>query len=298
MDSISPQITDAVNFLAELFDEGCSYSSICVARSALSSILKVGDNHETFGSMPCVRRFVKGVFEARPSLPLKSKCGTWDPSQVLSYLESWFPHHALNLKELSYKLVMLLALLSGQRCQTIHSLQINNMILTKNKCTFFVSSLLKHSRKGSHQKPLEFIAFEDNAKLCIIDVLQEYLRRTKPVRDSQKVNKLLLSFQKPFKPISKDTLARWIKTVLAMAGIDTEVFTAHSTRAASTSAASHAGVPISTILEAAGWSQECTFARFYKKHINQNFGQSLLSSYFIRQNKPSTLDKETSSVLS
>ena len=46
---------------------------------------------------------------------------------------------------------------------------------------------------------------------------------------------MLLGFQKPHDEISSPTIARWIKTILKDAGIDTKVFQAHSSRSASTS---------------------------------------------------------------
>ena len=98
-------------------------------------------------------------------------------------------------------------------------------------------------------------------------------------------NQLLLSFQKPFKPVSKDTISRWIKNVLKGAGIDTTKFGAHSTRAASTSAAAREGTPLEVILESAGWSNCQTFAKFYQKPINApcNFGSVLLEANTVCQ---------------
>ena len=43
IDSISPSISEAVNFLAHLYKSGLGYSAICVARSALSSYLNIAD---------------------------------------------------------------------------------------------------------------------------------------------------------------------------------------------------------------------------------------------------------------
>ena len=70
---------------------------------------------------------------------------------------------------------------------------------------------------------------------------------------------------------------------MGKAGIDTSVYKAHSTthRAAATSAAKGKQVPIDTILSAAGWSSESTFARSYDKPIQDtaaNFGHELLHS--------------------
>ena len=80
-------------------------------------------------------------------------------------------------------------------------------------------------------------------------------------------DQLLIGYQKPHKPVSTDTIARWIKNAMGKVGIDTSVYKAHSTRAAATSAAKGKQVPIDTILSAAGWSSESTFARFYDKPI-------------------------------
>ena len=55
---------------------------------------------------------------------------------MLQYLELHYPHDGLTLKELSYKLVMLLALLSGQRCQTLHCLSVSSMKMSYSKCVF------------------------------------------------------------------------------------------------------------------------------------------------------------------
>ena len=62
---------------------------------------------------------------------------------MLQYLEMPYPHDKLTLKELSYKLVMLLALLSGQRCQTLHCLSLSSMKMNDSKCVFTVDVLLK-----------------------------------------------------------------------------------------------------------------------------------------------------------
>ena len=43
---------------------------------------------------------------------------------------------------------------------------------------------------------------------------------------------LLLSYVKPSKHVSKDTIFRWIKQVLEAAGIDVKKYSAHSRKAA------------------------------------------------------------------
>ena len=59
------------------------------------------------------------------------------------------------------------------------------------------------------------------------------------------------------------TIARWLKAVLTSADVDTSVFSAHSTRGASSSKAVMSGVTLQAILHTADWSSAGTFKRFY-----------------------------------
>ncbi len=69
--------------------------------------------------------------------------------------------------------------------------------------------------------------------------------------------------------MSKQTVTRWVKTLMVNAGIG-EQYGVHSTRAAATSAARLAGVPLSTIIRTAGWKNARTFARFYHRSTEQD----------------------------
>ena len=68
--------------------------------------------------------------------------------------------------------------------------------------------------------------------------------------------------------------------VLTEASINS-VFSAHSTRAASTSAAYNKGIRIDKILAAADWYTESTFSRFYRKPIvstdSSSYGIEIMS---------------------
>ena len=90
--------------------------------------------------------------------------------------------------------------------------------------------------------------------------------------------KLLISFRKPHRAVSKDTVARWVKSTLANAGINVTSFATHSTRAASTSySANKAGLSLAQVLKAAGWTNASTFAKFYNKlPLSDNYGHVIL----------------------
>lgn len=65
--------------------------------------------------------------------------------------------------------------------------------------------------------------------------------------------------------MSSDTIVQWIRTILQQSGVDTSMYSAHSTRAASSSVAATMGCPIDDILFQVDWSNAKTFAKFYNK---------------------------------
>ena len=69
---------------------------------------------------------------------------------------------------------MLLALLSGQRGQTLHLLDIRNVYITNDSVKIVIGDLLKTSRPNKHLGELNFAAFPHNDSLCIVSVLQNY----------------------------------------------------------------------------------------------------------------------------
>ena len=54
---------------------------------------------------------------------------------------------------------------------------------------------------------------------------------------------------------------------MSKAGIDTSIFSPHSTWSAASSTAKKCRVPINTILKTGGWRSMKTFGRFYDKKI-------------------------------
>ena len=65
---ISPTVAEGVNFIGDLYDKGIGYSGLNTAWSALSAIITLSNNI-SLGDHPSVPRFIKGVYETRPSLP-------------------------------------------------------------------------------------------------------------------------------------------------------------------------------------------------------------------------------------
>ena len=263
-----------LDFLTLLYQQGLTYSAINTARSALSSYITL-ENGACAGKHPLVSRLMKGIFQEKPPRPKYTEI--WDVSIVLSYLQSLSPVDKLPLKELTLKLVVLILLVSGQRGQTVHLLSIDHMVSVNSCYTFQIVDHLKQSRPGVKNPLVELRPFEDKT-LCVVTTLKEYLRRTQSLRGSE--SQLFISYNRPFRRVSRETISRWVKFVLTDSGIDTLRFKPHSTRAASTSAASNASVNLDDILHTAGWSSESTFAKFYKKPIvkENTFADKVLST--------------------
>lgn len=265
-----------LSFLTFLYQEGLSFSTLNVARSAVSQLISIGES-QSIGEHALIKRFFKGVFRNRPPQPRYSH--TWDVGQVLNHLRTLGNTETLDLKSLTLKTVMLTALLSGQRCQSIHLIQVNNVQLSEDTLTISITGLIKQSRPGFKHPLLQFKAFLEDAELCIVKCFSTYLKATS--RFHLTSPGLFVSYVKPHKAVSRDTIRRWVKCVMQSAGIDTSLFTAHSTRSASTSAASLCGLPLEDIIKTAGWSSSSrTFDRFYHRHTRTRESEDSASARF------------------
>ncbi|KAJ8018834.1 hypothetical protein HOLleu_42962 [Holothuria leucospilota] len=120
----------------------------------------------------------------------------------------------------------------------------------------------KTSKPG--QTKICILPFLKVTDICPASVFRHYLERTKSFRSSSNdEDHVFISFLKPYRKVCSATIARWIKDILRLAGVDTGVFTAHSTRGASTSAALRAGMAVEDIMKVADWTRVATFKRFY-----------------------------------
>ena len=116
--------------------------------------------------------------------------------------------------------------------------------------------------------------FADN-NLCLVKTLEIYLLKTNSIR-AEGHNSLFVSCRKPHHAVSAATIGRWLKEVLSAAGVDTEMFSAHSTRSASTTAAKTQGVSIKDIMGMAGWSRQSTFETYYHKPASSDYSEAVL----------------------
>ena len=121
---------------------------------------------------------------------------------------------------------MLLCLLKGQRCQTVHPFDIEYIQKLPDMFPVIVRELWKYSRPGKHQEPFTLPAFSPDEHLRIVEHLSAYISKTEEHRVTNNIP-LLISYIKLDKPVDKSTVARWIKSVLRESGTDVSRVLAH-----------------------------------------------------------------------
>ena len=96
------------------------------------------------------------------------------------------------------------------------------------------TGLAKQTKPGKEDS-LQLVTisrFREDKTLCSVECLKAYIRVTSCFRNMQGCHQLFLSYQAPHKPVQSSTITRWIKQILKASGLDTEMFSAHSTRGA------------------------------------------------------------------
>ncbi|XP_052098559.1 uncharacterized protein LOC127733257 [Mytilus californianus] len=271
--SFRPSEKDVIDYLNFLKDSNFSYSVLNTTRSMLTQTLSFFGVDVT--KFVFVDRMLKGCFNLNP--PRARYSFTWDVNLVLTFLSSLYPLEDLTLKTLTFKLVSLVALTTAARAQSISALDLHFMSFSQRQGTivFHIQELLKTTRPGFSLPNVVFKRF-DKPELCVVKTMINYVLRTKDVR---KTSSLFISYA-TFRKVSTSTLSRWLKTVLLLAGIDINIFKAHSFRCASTSAALASGCSIKDIMVTANWTCAKTFYKFYYRELN-NTGTKDFSSAVI-----------------
>ncbi|KYN20003.1 hypothetical protein ALC57_07652 [Trachymyrmex cornetzi] len=114
--------------------------------------------------------------------------------------------------------------------------------------------------RGS-QPLLSFKLFLEGPERCIVSLVKSYIRFT-----------IIFATRNatPYNAASSQILARWVKLELSPARMDTNTFSAHSTRHASTSLVA-LSISLEEFRRSAGWTKPSdTFARFYNRPIIRN----------------------------
>ena len=219
---------------------------------------------------------MRGILKGNPPLPRYKEI--WDVDIVLKYLLSLEENCDLSLRDLSKKLVVLLAITAPKRASEIARLDKKFMVINSEGATFQLTGLSK-TQKDCNPKEVFYCRFTQNRKICVVDCLCEYLKRSSEFRESEAPHDpLIRTTVKPHKGVTPNTVSNWIKDVMSLSGINTSKFKAHSTRGASTSKAAYKGISVNEILKMADWSNANTFSRFYHRNPEKHqYSEAVLS---------------------
>lgn len=259
-----------LSFLRDLIDQMKAFSTVKVYLAVISGC-HVGFEGKPAGQHPLVCRYLKG---GRRPLPVsKPMSPSWDLAVVLGALVShpFEPLAHIEIKMLSLKVVLFLALAAAKRVSDIHALSVHpacmrltpgHLGVTLKPNPAFVLKVVNPC------SPVDLSAFQPPPHssveeqwlhmLCPVHALHTYVERTKGFR---KGDQLFASWAKPHlgKPITKQRLSHWIVDAIALAysssGLQVPAgLWSHSSTGLATSWALFRGVSIHTFARFTGWT--------------------------------------------
>ena len=214
-----------------------------------------------------IKRLFRFFWRRRPVFP--RYLVTWDIRKVLKFLSTWHPIASLSFKQLTLKTLMLVAITSSDRAQTIESIDIEFSEINDEGIFFPIYSLLKGSKRNKPVRVVKCIRFDEPA-LDVSHYVVAYLQRSFKYRaiavnrGLPKPRNLFLSYATG-KPLRRATIAKYLLEVLELSGIDSSCFKAHTTRGSLPSVLSSRGSPPDKILAQGDWKRLGTFKRFYER---------------------------------
>ena len=172
---------------------------------------------------------------------------------------------------------MLVALSTAARSSDLVLLNVESINFVPEGVTCHLVGLSKQSRPGHTRSAIEIASFQEDPSICPVGCLKVYLEKTHGLCRGSK--QLFIGLVKPHKAVKACTISRWIKSTLSSAGIDTNIFTAHSTRGAASSSALAYGASLYEVLQQADWSSARIFRRHYfRPRPFSNFSSAVLAS--------------------
>ena len=149
---------------------------------------------------------MKGVHELHPLQP--RVFNTWSVNTVILFLRSLHPAEDLPLKTLTFKFVMLSALVSAARSSYLDQFDLK-FHYVKNNCYYFIiPGLVKGSRPNKPHPEACLLSFPEDLRLCIFTYCKEYIKRTQDLRPRPSgKDPLFLFYIKPHRPVKICSIA-------------------------------------------------------------------------------------------
>ncbi len=285
-------IAVVLSFLQNGLERRLSPSTLKVYVAAIAAHHDAVDG-KSLGKHDLVIRFLRGARWLNPPRP--HLVPSWDLPSVLSALRGapFEPLQSVELKFLSLKTVLLLALATVKRVGDLQAFSVDDSCLEFGPAD---SHVVLRPRPGYVPK-VPTMPFRDQvvnlqalpreeadpaiALLCPVRALRIYVDRTQSFRTSEQ---LFVCFggQQKGRAVSKQRLAHWIVETIVLAYQARRLpcplgVRAHSTGCVASSWALARGASIADICKAVGWATPNTFARFYNLRIEPVSSRVLVS---------------------
>ena len=299
VDPVSCPVVTILSFLQGLLDAGQSPQSL-KGYLATMAACHIGVDGRSVGSLPLVTRFMKGARRLRP--PPRRFFPKWDLVTVMDGLSSapFETLESMDLKHLSLKTALLLALASGKRVSDLTALSV------QQSCMLVADDLSRITLRPNPAfqpkvlnanfrtmvidlpafSPPPFNTEEDRRlnALCPVRTLLAYVARTRHFRTTDQLLVCFAGGAKHGSALSKQRLSHWIVDAISLAysavgkSPPTDI-KAHSTRGVATSWALFKGVSVEDMCAAASWSSHHTFVKYYSLDVaGSRFASAVLSS--------------------
>lgn len=157
---------------------------------------------------------------------------------VQNHVGTWYPNVGLSLEKNTKKLVILLAICTAHRVQTLCLIKLENIQFSPSSIKIYITDIIKTFAPGREQPTLSLPCFNEIKSICPATVLADYISRVRYLRPGENKGIILLTHRKPHKPATTASISRLIKQTLSDSGVDISIFKANSMRHASTSVAS------------------------------------------------------------
>ena len=263
-------LDQVADFLVSLFREGKQVRTVRNYRSAIASIHLGFPDGTSVGNNPTIGQLLRGMFHTRP--PQRRLPPTWSINAVLESLSRspFEPLAGASLEDLTKKTLFLLAAASARRRSCLHALTVKEgfirfepggvrllpdpAFLAKNQSVNFTpDEIFLPAMEQISSIPEDYL-------VCPVRALRAYIKRTKPLRAG---DRLFILPKVPHPAASKDTLSRWIRSLILPHVQTSEPVRAHDVRAHATSKAWFAGVPLEEVIRAAAWKTPSSFVSHY-----------------------------------
>ena len=183
-----------------------------------------------------------------------------DMTPILTLLKSWGPNANLSLEQIRAKAMILMRICSLSRSDDLAKIPFSSVQISAQKKMTYQIVQPKDSNHVEEGYMLPYSGEEQ--VLCPVEAVRTWIEKSTHL-PSQPNRSLFISLKPPFKNLSAQRIAKVVKETMQQAGIDTELWKAHSLRGSSASKAAAQGAKVDELFKLARWSSYQTFQKFY-----------------------------------